>query len=336
MSNVHRSSLYLALALTVAFAIPSWSTASDVPEGMSSDEGDGQDVQAHAVAITSTFTRTRYPIVLSHGLTGFRQLFGVVDYFFGIPSDLRSGGAQVFVTQVSAVASAEQRGEQLLQQIEYIAASTGAGKVNLIGHSEGGLDARYVMGVRPDLIASLTTIATPHLGADLADFLADNLAPGGFNETVLAAFGNSLGTIIDLLTGSPEPQDALGAVRSLSSAGAVVFNQRFPAGLAATRCGATPTSVNGIPLFSWAGSSALTNILDVSDPALGLASLFYAEDSDGLVGRCSSHFGKVVRDSFSMNHLDEVNQLFGLRSIFGSSPVSVFRSHANRLRNAGL
>jgi triacylglycerol lipase len=283
------------------------------------------------------FTRTRYPIVLAHGLSGFRQLFGVVDYFFGIPGDLRSGGAQVFVTQVSAVASAEERGEQLLQQVEFIASSTGAGKVNLIGHSEGGLDARYVMAVRPDLIASLTTVATPHLGADLADFLADNIDGGGFNGAVLSALGNSFGTILDLFTGTSSPQDALGAVRSLSSAGAADFNQRFPDGLAATRCGATPiTSASGIPLFSWAGSSKLTNLLDVSDPALGVASLFYSEANDGLVGRCSSHFGKVLRDSYRMNHLDEVNQLFGLVSIFETSPVSVFRSHANRLKNAGL
>lgn len=323
------SSLCLALSLTIAAC----STAG-APDGMSSDEGDWQNIQTQSAA--STFTKTRYPIVLAHGLTGFRQLFGVVDYFFGIPSDLTAGGARVFVTQVSAAGSAEERGEQLLQQIEFIAASTGAGKVNLIGHSEGGLDARYVMGVRPDLIASLTTVATPHLGADLADFLADNITPGGFNETVLAAFGNSLGTIIDLLTGTSEPQDAIGALHSLSSAGATVFNRRFPAGLAATRCGATPTSANGIQLFSWAGSSVLTNIFDISDPALGLASLFYSESSDGLVGRCSSHFGKVVRDDFSMNHLDEVNQLFGLTSIFETSPVSVFRSHANRLKNAGL
>src|SRR5215813_10480840 len=172
--------LAIALALMIAVVLPS----------------------RHADA-ASTFTKTRYPIVLAHGLSGFRQLFGVVDYFFGIPSDLQSGGAQVFVTQVSAVGSAEERGEQLLQQIEFIAASTGAGKVNLIGHSQGGLDARYVMAVRPDLIASLTTVATPHLGADLADFLVDNVTPGGFTETVLALFADSLGAIIDLLTGQP-------------------------------------------------------------------------------------------------------------------------------------
>lgn len=334
MSKLPLSRLVLALALTAASVIPSCSTAGS--DNMSGNEADQQNAQPES-GTTSTFAKTRFPIVLAHGLTGFRQLFGVVDYFFGIPSDLTSSGAQVFVTQVSAAGSAEERGEQLLQQIEFIAASTGAGKVNLIGHSEGGLDARYVMGVRPDLIASLTTVATPHLGADLADFLVDNLAPdGSFGQAVLAVFGNSLGTIIDLFTGTPEPQDAVGALHSLSSAGAAVFNQKFPAGLAATRCGATPTTANGIPLFSWAGSSTLTNILDVSDPALGLSSLVYSEDSDGLVGRCSSHFGKVVRDNFSMNHLDEVNQLFGLTSIFETSPVSVFRSHANRLKNAGL
>jgi triacylglycerol lipase len=325
---------FIPVALALAFALPSCGTAGNTPDP--GGDGDWQNVQAPGAATASTFTRTRYPIVLAHGLTGFRQLFGVVDYFFGIPGDLQSGGAQVFVTQVSAVGSATERGEQLLQQIEFIAASTGAGKVNLIGHSEGGLDARYVMGVRPDLIASLTTVATPHLGADLADFLADNITPGGFNETVLAAFGNSLGAVIDLLTGTSEPQDAIGALSSLSSAGAAVFNQRFPGGLAATRCGATPSTVNGIPVFSWAGSSPLTNVLDVSDAALGLTSLFYSESSDGLVGRCSGHFGKVLRDNYRMNHLDEVNQLFGLTSIFETSPVSVFRAHANRLRNAGL
>ena len=298
--------------------------------------GPADDVEASAQLQAATFTQTRYPIVLAHGLTGFRQLFGVVDYFFGIPGDLRSSGAQVFVTQVSAFASAEQRGEQLITQIEHIVATTGAGKVNLIGHSEGGLDARYVMAVRPDLIASLTTVATPHLGADFADFLDDNIVDGGFNETVLNALGNLIGTVVDLLTGIPMPQDAIGALHTLSSAGAGEFNQQFPAGLAQTRCGATPASVNGIPLYSWSGTKSLTNIFDVSDPALGLTSLFYSEDSDGLVGRCSSHFGKVVRDNYSMNHLDEVNQLFGMTSIFETSPVSVFRSHANRLRNAGL
>jgi triacylglycerol lipase len=330
MAKVPTSILGLAIALSGALALPSCASgaAPTDPAAGSADPG--------AFESGSTYTRTRYPIVLAHGLTGFRQLFGVLDYFFAIPGDLQSGGAQVFVTQVSAVASAEQRGEQLLAQIEHIVATTGAAKVNLIGHSEGGLDARYVMAVRPDLIASLTTVATPHLGADLADFFAANIDANGFSGAVLQAFGNSVGAVIDLLTGTQSPQDALGAVRSLSSAGAADFNQRFPAGLASTRCGTPPTTAGGVALYSWAGSSVLTNLLDVSDAPLGLASLFYSEPSDGLVGRCSSHFGKVLRDNYAMNHLDEVNQLVGLTSIFETSPVAVFRAHANRLKTAGL
>ena len=47
------------------------------------------------------YTQTKYPIVLVHGLFGFDNI-GPVEYFYGIPEALRSGGAQVFVSQVSA------------------------------------------------------------------------------------------------------------------------------------------------------------------------------------------------------------------------------------------
>jgi len=83
------------------------------------------------------YTQTKYPIVLVHGLFGFDKL-GPVEYFYGIPAALRSGGAQVYVTTVSAANSTEVRGEQLLSQVRQILAATGAAKVNLIGHSHGG------------------------------------------------------------------------------------------------------------------------------------------------------------------------------------------------------
>jgi triacylglycerol lipase len=66
----------------------------------------------------------------------------------------------------------------------------------------------------------------------------------------------------------------------------------------------------------------LTNLLDSSDPLLGLTALFYGEADDGLVGRCSSQPG-------------DVNQRFGLTSFF-SNPKSVFRCHTNRLKHKGL
>ena len=60
------------------------------------------------------------------------------------------------------------------------------------------------------------------------------------------------------------------------------------------------------------------------------------ESNDGLVGRCSSHWGVVLRDDYSWNHGDEINQVLGLRSLFSSSPVSVYRAQANRLKLLGL
>lgn len=283
-----------------------------------------------------SYTRTQYPIVLAHGLGGFDTLFGVLDYWFGIEDALEDGGARVYVTQVSPLNTPQARGEQLIDQIETILAITGKAKVNLIGHSQGGLDARYVAAVRPDLVASVTTVGSPHKGADLADFLAANFVNGGFTQAVLSGLGSALGTVLGLLGGSTNPNDAIGALTALTAASMAQFNAQYPAGVPATACGSGATSANGVRFYSWSGTGVLTNALDLGDPALGVASLFYNESNDGLVERCSSRFGAVIRDNYFMNHLDEVNQLLGLVSIFESNPKTVFRAHANRLKNAGL
>lgn len=284
---------------------------------------------------TAGYTETRNPIVLAHGMAGFDALFGVVDYFNGIVGALRSGGAEVYVTEVSAFNSTEQRGAQLLEQVEEIVAITGR-PVNLIGHSHGGLDVRYVAAKRPDLVASVTSVGSPHKGAELATFLRANLSEGGFSEGVISLFADSLGVILGLLSGTTNPQDSVAGLESLSAAGAAAFNADYPQGIPTSACGEGAHVVNGVRYYSWSGTRALTNVLDLSDPALGVASLFYSEPNDGLVGRCSSHLGDVIRDNYRMNHLDEVNQLFGLVYWFESNPKSVFRAHANRLKNAGL
>ena len=72
------------------------------------------------------------------------------------------------------------------------------------------------------------------------------------------------------------------------------------------------------------------------DHAVGLTGLAGSEANDGLVGRCSSHFGKVLRDDYPWNHGDAINQLFGVRGLFTPDPVDVYREHANRLKNAGV
>jgi len=283
-----------------------------------------------------TYTKTKYPIVLAHGMAGFDSLFGVYEYFYGIPGALRDQGASVYTTSVSSFNSTQQRGEQLLAQVKTIVATTGKGKVNLIGHSHGGLDVRYVAAVRPDLVASVTSVATPHKGADLATYLRAHVSGGSFTEDVLAFFANSLGTALNLLTGHSNSQDAIAGLDALTATGLASFNAVYPQGVPTTACGSGAATVGTVRYYSWSGTGVLTNALDISDATLGLTYLFYSESNDGLVGRCSSHLGTVIRDNYFQNHLDEVNQVLGLVSIFETNPVTLFKDHANRLKNAGL
>ncbi len=286
---------------------------------------------------SSSYTQTKYPIVLSHGMLGFDSILGI-DYWYGISSALRRDGASVYTTEVSQLNSSQARGEELLEQVEEIVAISGKPKVNLIGHSHGGPTIRYVAAVSPQLVASATSVGAPHKGSAAADFIRQ-VPPGSAGEALLAGIVNGLGSLINFLSGSSSgsPQNALGALESLNSAGAAQFNAQYPQGLPTSACGEGAYSVNGVRYYSWSGTSPVTNILDPSDLLLGATALtFNGEANDGLVGRCSSHMGKVIRDDYRMNHLDEVNQSFGLTSWFETDPVSVYRQHANRLKNDGL
>ena len=291
--------------------------------------------QAHA-ATGSGYTATKYPIVLAHGMLGFDSLLGI-DYWYGIPSALRRDGAQVYVTEVSQLNTSELRGEELLAQVEEIVAISGKPKVNLVGHSHGGPTVRYVAGVRPDLIASVTSVGAPHKGSDVADLIR-KIPEGSSGEAVIAGLVNAMGSFINFVSGSSStaPQDSLGSLESLNSEGAARFNAKFPQGIPTTACGEGAYKVNGVRYYSWSGTSPLTNLLDISDAMMGAGALAFSGPNDGLVGRCSSHLGMVIRDNYRMNHLDEVNQFMGLTSLFETDPVSVYRQHANRLKNAGL
>lgn len=285
----------------------------------------------------SGYTQTRYPIVLVHGLFGFDNI-GPVEYWYGIPGALRSDGARVYVAQVSAANSTEVRGEQLLTQVKQILAATGAAKVNLIGHSHGGPTARYVASVRPDLVASVTSVGGVNKGSKVADILIGIAPDGSLSNAVLASITNGLSQLISFLSGSPNlPQNANAANVSLSTAGSLKFNAAHPEGIPTTACGEGAYQVNGVQYFSWSGAKPYTNFLDIADPALALTSLaFGSAKNDGLVASCSSHLGRVIRDDYGMNHLDEVNQTIGLVNIFETNPVTLYRQQANRLKNLGL
>lgn len=287
-------------------------------------------------ADASTYTQTRYPIVLIHGMAMFDDLLGISGWY-RIPRQLRSGGAQVFVLQVSALNSTELRGEQAARQIETILATTGADKVNLIGHSHGSPTARYVAGLYPDYVASVSSVNGVNRGTPVADSLHEGL----LNRTLGARLMNFVmrfwGGMVNVLSGNALPQDFAQEIEALTTAKALTFNQQFPAAIPADYCGqGAHQDEHGIHYFSWTGNRVLTNLFDISDVLMLTSASLMNEPNDGLVPVCSTYLGSVIRDDYRMNHMDAVDQLFGLHSSRDTDPTVVYRQHANRLQGLGL
>lgn len=284
---------------------------------------------------------TKYPIVLVHGVSGFDQILGVVEYFHDIPATLRDGGAVVYTPNVTAWDDAEVRGEQLLTYIQtHVLPHSGATKVNLIGHSLGGPTARYVAGVRPDLVASVTTVNGVNFGSGFADWGMENFPEGSVGNDAIATLLNLLGAVTDFLAGDVYDQHALSAVLNMTSEGMADFNRRFPGGQPVTACTAqgttesssTPVNANGIRYFSWGSVGAVNDALDPLDYAMTFlgAISFPNGDNDGLVGRCAQRWGQVLRDNYNLNHTDATNLLFGMTG--WTDPRGIYSEHASRLR----
>ncbi len=114
---------------------------------------------------------TKYPLLLVHGV-GFRD-FHYFNYWGRIPRALKKNGARVFYGHQEAWGTVEENAGILREKIFEILRENGEEKVNIIAHSKGGLDSRYLISglhMAP-YVASLTTICTPHRGSMLADLL---------------------------------------------------------------------------------------------------------------------------------------------------------------------
>lgn len=291
-----------------------------------------------SVAHAGTAAQTRHPIVLVHGFLGFNTILGI-PYWYKIPEALRKEGATVYIASVNPSQTTEYRGEELVRQMKQWAARDGVQKFNLIGHSHGGPTARYAAGVLPSMVASVTTVAGANFGSQLADQIDAHMTTGAlFDKTATALL-----KLIAFLNGTPSTSDVnlRAAVNSLSATGLAKFNARFPVGAPTTPCGSGPevAAVDGHPIrwYSVSGTSVKTSFWDISDTLLDtFASKYFTEEHDGLVGRCASHWGKVLKDNYNWNHLDEINHVFGLLGRNAPSPLAFYVQHANRLKQAGL
>jgi triacylglycerol lipase len=283
----------------------------------------GSDVSADAPAVDAARDAglgPPYPVVLAHGFFGFNTFAGIdyVDYFFHVRAALADAGErQVYTPAVDPFNDSTTRGIALLAAVQRVIAETGAARVNIVGHSQGGMDARVVAALRPDLVATVTTVATPHDGTRVSDVVLQVVSDPNFRN-----LADDLVRII----GAPL-WDALGnetsVFRSLaqfSTAGAADFARRYPdaqgvvyssiAGRTALNDGGSLCRFAGRPDFitRWDGR------LDPVDPLLSVSQLILAGDTaapnDGLVGVAESRHGRFL-GCIPADHLDEIGQILG-------------------------
>ncbi|MGN0633072.1 MAG: esterase/lipase family protein [Oscillospiraceae bacterium] len=113
----------------------------------------------------------KYPILLVHGM-GFRDR-RYLNYWGRIPKYLEAHGARIFYGNQDSAATIEENARVVGESLKTALDAAGAEKVNIIAHSKGGLEARYLISSlgMADKVASLTTVNTPHNGSITVDKL---------------------------------------------------------------------------------------------------------------------------------------------------------------------
>jgi len=139
----------------------------------------------------------KYPVVLVHGIIAHDRR-SIFNFWGRIPKIYGKKGIKVYLGNTDSWGSYESNAKILKSSIEKILLKEKTEKVNIIAHSKGGIDSRYLIWNYgfDDKVASLTTISTPHHGSALADFIYNKEA--FHSETVkkiLAVFGKLYGDI---------------------------------------------------------------------------------------------------------------------------------------------
>jgi len=292
-----------------------------------------------------------YPIILMHGMGGFDELQAPIDltYFYGVVDDLNAHGENlVFVTTAPPYDTSEDRAAALAPQIQAILKQTGKAKVNLVGHSQGGMDARVLASpnglAMGNVIASVTTVATPHQGSLVADLvlgLLQNVPPSTVDQVTSAFLSLLQKTAYDVQT-DPHLRAQL---TELSQAYMTsTFNPKY-------------IDAPGVPYSSYGGRTNLEdglpdcamNVvyaddptkLDTAQPEVSATAAFLqgatGTVNDGLVTIASARWGTFLQ-CVPADHLAEVGQLAqnGPDALSGFDHLQFFEQLTARIRAQGL
>jgi triacylglycerol lipase len=214
----------------------------------------------------------RHPVVFCHGMLAMTMLRMQVpeeaNYFVHLRPFLRERGVEALYPSVEPTGGVAARAEQLRDEIRRWTDEP----VNLVAHSMGGLDARFLithLGMA-DRVASLTTIAAPHRGTTVADWFCLHFRQRLPLLLTLEAFGINVDGFGDCRT------DICRA-----------FNERTP-------------NAPGVRYFSYTASAPLARVSPLLRRAWNI--LTPAEGpNDGLVSVRSAAWGEVI-GTLSVDH----------------------------------
>jgi triacylglycerol lipase len=247
---------------------------------------------------------TRYPVLLVHGCSGFANI-GPIEYFWQVKDTFTPQGYDIYVPVLDALNTSDKRGKELADYIDQILGQTYAKKVNIIAHSQGGLDARYAISGLSygDRIGVLNMVATPHHGSELGDVITTD--PTGVGKVVIDALGGLLGVVLD---GPGRDQQAFDALSMLSREYMEKeFNPQYP-------------DDPRVKYKSWAGKSCWA-WEDCGNPIDPIMAATYgvlrnlAGDNDGIVPTASAVWGDF-KGVIIGSHMNEVGHLFGATGPF--------------------
>ncbi len=225
-------------------------------------------------------------IALVHGILGFDDTKGLagglVKYWGGLDSYLRSQGAKVTTPGSSATNSVPVRAEQIKSAVSSWMVANGCTKVQLMGHSQGGLVVRYMVSNLgfASKTATVTTINSLHRGAPMANIVLAVI------PSWLQPFANSaLSLLAKLVYRDGRPQDVIAMGQSLTTTYVASFNNANP-------------NVSGMKYYSYASKMAWADLIQhplmaLTHPITWAGGLFYGLGgaNDGVVPLTSQRWG---------------------------------------------
>jgi len=231
-----------------------------------------------------------YPVLLCHGYGGFSMLISPSPMHMSCMR-LRELGIHAFAPNIVPYAVIEIRAQQWVDVIRKLQGQYGYEKINVVAHSMAGLDMRYAI-THLDIagsVASLTTVAAPHRGTNLAELVLT--APEAIKER--------LGELADWFGESIFPSEKSDAVAAVQQLTREYVTEKFNPHTPDAEC---------IPYFSYSAAVG-KGTEEPLNPIYRLQNqLIYQNEgvNDSFVSVESAKWGKHLK-TLDISHLEQID-----------------------------